>query len=123
MDSRLRKVEHIVVFDMNGEMVAGKKEDPFWFKYQKEYFLGNKKLTEINYNSSRSTKVGMSATQLEELKKRVDKMLTQPFCWVDVEDNPEWVDVNVRGGSTISYMGDHKEKFLQKVLGTNKRVD
>ncbi len=114
MSSRLKKVEHIVVFDMSGEMVAGEQEDSFWYLYQKEYFLGNKKITERNYNSR---KLGMSKEQLDSLRNRVDNILTEPFCWTDDVENPEWVEVSTRGGSTISYMGQNKEKFLKKVIG------
>ena len=121
MNSRLRKVEHIVVFDMSGEMVAGKAEDPFWYKYQKEYYLGDIKLSEVNYDS-RPRRLGVKKTQLESLRKKVNRMLTAPFCRVDVENSPEWVDISIRGGSTISYMGENKEKFLQKVLETKKEV-
>jgi len=120
MSSRLRKVEHIVIFDMNGEMVAGKKEEPFWFKDQKEYYFGDKKITESNYNS-KSRKVRVSKNQLELLKRKINKMMEEPFCWVDVEENEQWLDINFRGGSTISYMGNDRAKFFQKVLGIEER--
>ena len=117
MKTRLRKVEHIVVFDTFDGMVAGPKEEPFWYKYQKEVFLGDKKIREKTYDS-RPKRVGMKTNQLDTLKRRVNRMLNEnPFCWTDVEDQPEWVDVNIRGGSTISYMGDNRQKFLKKVLG------
>ncbi|MBP5679188.1 MAG: hypothetical protein J6X28_05150 [Bacilli bacterium] len=114
MSSRLRTVEHIVVFDMDGEMVA----EPFWYKYQKETYFGDKKLREVTYNSR---PMKMKKSPLETLKKRVNRMLNKPFCWTDVEGQPEWLDVNIRGGSTISYMGNDKNKFLQKVMNVQKR--
>lgn len=112
MSSRLRKVEHIEVFDMEGEMVA----DPFSYTYQKAYYYGNKKLSESKH-ASVPRKGKMGPTQLEQLRKIVDKMLTGAFCWTDNEENSNWLDVTVRGGSTIIYKGNDKEKFLQKVMG------
>ena len=119
MDIRPRKVEHIVIFDSFDPMVAGPTGEAFWYKHQTEYFIGNKKIKETNYNSK---KLGVSSEQLGDLKKRVNKLLeSAPFCYTDVEDQPEWVDFNVRGGSTISYMGENREKFLQKVMNMNEK--
>ena len=112
MSTRLRKVEHIEVFDMEGEMVAGKKEDPFSYTYQKEYFYGEKKLGEKNYNSS-SKKLLLEPNQLHSLQKRANKMLQKAYCFVEEDCN---VDVVIRGGSTIKYTGSNKEGFMQKVL-------
>ena len=121
MISRLKKVEHIVVFDMEGEMVAGEIREPFWYLYQKEYFLGNKKIGEQNFNS-KTKKVGLNSKQMNVLRKRVDKMLNEPFCYVDDDNNEEWLNVEIRGGSSISYMGEHKNKFLEKVIDNNPRT-
>ena len=121
MISRLKKVEHIVVFDMENEMVAGETKEPFWYLYQKEYFLGNKKIGEQNFNS-KTKKLGVNSSQLDVLRKRVDKMLSKPFCYVDDEKNEEWLNVEIRGGSSISYLGDHKQKFLEKVIDNNPRT-
>ena len=121
MISRLKKVEHIVVFDMENEMVAGETKEPFWYLYQKEYFLGNKKIGEQNFNS-KTKKVGLNSKQMSVLRKRVDKMLNEPFCYVDDDNNEEWLNVEIRGGSSISYMGEHKNKFLEKVIDNNPRT-
>ena len=119
MNIRPRKVEHIVIFDFLDPMVAQQKEQPFWYKHQTEYFIGDKKIKETNFNSK---KLSVSSNQLEELKKRVNKILESgPFCMTDVEDQPEWVDFNVRGGSIISYMGKDRQKFLQKVMNMNEK--
>ena len=120
MSSQLKKVEHIVVFDMSGEMVAGAKEDPFWYLYQKQYYLGNTKLCEKNYNS-KSRRFRMDVSQLDTLKKIADRLMNEPFCWTDDEKSPEWVEVSNKSGSSISYMGQHKEKFLQKVIGVDTK--
>jgi hypothetical protein len=121
MISRPKTIEHIVVFDMEGEMVAGETREPFWYLYQKEYFLGNKKIGEHNYNS-KTKKVGLNSKQMNVLRKRVDKMLNEPFCYVDDDNNEEWLNVEIRGGSSISYMGEHKNKFLEKVIDNNPRT-
>ena len=99
--------------------MASKKEEPFWYKYQKEYYFGDKKLREVNYNSR---PVKMKKSPLNTLKRRVNRMLTQPFRLNDVEGHPEWVDVSVTGGSTISYMGENRNKFLQKVMNEQERI-
>ena len=119
MTSRLRKVEHIVVFDMSGEMVAGRKEEPFWYMYQKEYFFGNKKLREVKQTSR---PLEMKKSTLETLRRRTDRLLTNSFSYEEVENQPEWLDVNIDGGSTISYIGEHKEMFLQKVMNKSRRA-
>ena len=121
MISRPKTIEHIVVFDMEGEMVAGETREPFWYLYQKEYFLGNKKIGEQNFNS-KTKKVGLNSKQMNALRKRVDKMLNEPFCYVDDNNNEEWLNVEIRGGSSISYMGEHKNKFLEKVIDNNPRT-
>ena len=112
MSSRLRKVEQIEVFDMEGEMVAAKEEDPFSYTYQKEYYFGEKRIGKISYKSN-SRKILLEPTQLHSLKKRVNKMLNRAFCYVD---DAEHVEVVVRGGSTIKYTGAHKNEFMEKVL-------
>ena len=118
MNIRPRKVEHIVILDFLDPMAA-QQEEPFWYKHQTEYFIGDKKIRETNFNSK---KLGVSSKQLETLKKRVSKVLeSAPFCYTDVEGQPEWVDFNVRGGSTISYMGKDRQKFLQKVMNMNEK--
>ena len=121
MISRLKKVEHIVVFDMEGEMVLDNSREPFWYLYQKEYFLGDKKIGEQNYNS-KTKEVGLNPNQMNVLRKRVNKMLIDPFCYVDDDKNKEWLNVEIRGGSSISYMGDNREKFLQKVIENKPRT-
>ena len=116
MTSRLRKVEHIMVFDMEGAMVAGKKEDPFSYIYQKEYYLGDKILGQKRYNS-RANKIRMPKNQFLSLKKRVNKLLDKTFCYVDEDYN---VDIVIKGGSTITYNGENKQYFLEKVLDIKK---
>ena len=96
---------------MEGEMVA-KENNPFSYTYQKEYYYGEKKLGEYNYDS-RQRKTILTKSQFKELKKKVDKMLQRAFCFVDDDFN---VEVVVKGGSTINYQGRNKEKFLEKVL-------
>ena len=119
MDIRPRKVDHIVIFDSFDPMAAGVTGESFWYKHQTQYFIGDKKIKETNYNSK---KVGVPTNLLEDLKKRVNKVLeSAPFCYTDVENQPEWVDFNVRGGSTISYMGNHRNKFLQKVMNMDEK--
>ena len=112
MSNRLKVVEHIEVFDMEGEMVASPKEDPFSYTYQKEYFYGKKKIWETNYNSN-SKRIIMPNSNLESLTKKADKMLKGAFCFVDDQNN---VDVVIKGGSTINYNGNNPEVFIDKVL-------
>lgn len=117
MNNRLRKVEHIVVFDTVDPMVAQKKNEPYWYKYQKEVFFGKKKIREVNYDR-RPKRLGMKTRQFNSLKKRVQRLLQdKAFSWADVENQPGWVEVVARGGSSITYLGEDKQKFLQKVIG------
>ena len=118
MSSRLRVVEHIEVFDMEGEMVASKKEDPFSYTHQKEYFYGKRKFWETNYNSN-SKKIIIPKSNLEALIKRTDKLLKGAFSYVDDLNN---VDVVIRGGSTINYSGNNPEVFMDKVLKIKRSV-
>ena len=112
MSTRLRKVVHIEVFDYEGEIVSGKKEDPFSYTYQKEYYYGMNKIGERKYDST-SRKLLMNKNQLKSLKKKVDKALNKAFCYVE-EDG--MVDVAISGGSTILYKGNHPETFKTKIL-------
>ena len=122
MNSRLRKVEHILVFDTYDEMGAGPAEEPYWYMYQKQVFLGKLKLRDVTYHN-KPKKIGVSTGQLKSLKKAVSKMINgKSFKCEDVENQPEWVDINIPGGSSISYTGENRQKFLKKVLGVEDRV-
>ena len=119
MDSRLRKVVHIEVFDYEGEMVLGEQNpDPFSYTYQKEYFFGDRKLGQTQYSSSTKRKISMGKTRLQELKKQADKALNKAFSYVEGKD---MVDVAISGGSSIIYRGNQKEEFLEKVLTMKKK--
>ena len=110
MSSRLRKVEHIEVFDMEGEMVAKRKEEPFSYTVQCIYYYGQRKL----FERKKDSRVQMSSSQLKTLKRRVNQLIEKHgCCYVDDEES---VDVVIRGGSTNQYTGKQKNKFFEKVL-------
>ena len=114
MDSRLRKVVHIEVFDYEGEMVLGEQsQDPFSYTYQKEYYIGDKKIGQTRYNSNVKRKIFMGKTRLQELKKKADKALNKAFSYVEGKD---MIDVAISGGSSITYRGNQKNDFMEKVL-------
>ena len=115
---KLRQVIHIEVFDYEGEMVIGNKTDPFSFKYQKEYYFGDKKIGETNYNSNTKRKISIGTRRLKELKKKADKALTKAFCYVEGDSG---IDISISGGSSIIYRGNQKEDFMEKVLTMKMR--
>ena len=55
----------------------------------------------------------MNPDQLKSLKRKVDKLTEKAFCFVDDENG---VEVVIRGGSTITYNGNHIDDFLEKVM-------
>ena len=118
MDSRLRKVVHIEVFDYEGEMVLGEQsQDPFSYTYQQEYYIGDRRIGKTHYNSNVKRKISMGKTRLQELKKKADKVLNKAFSYVEGKD---MIDVAISGGSSIIYRGNQKEEFLEKVLTMKK---
>ena len=118
--SGLRNVEHIEVYDMGGAMVAGEPEDPYLYFHQTQYYFGKNKISDrMDFNHPRMGKVG--PTELNRLKKTVQRILQNPFEWNENPNNKSWLDVSVQNGSTIAYRGENKEKFLQKVMGVDIR--
>ncbi len=118
--SGLRKVEHIEVYDMDGAMVMGEREDPYLYFHQTQYYFGKNKISDrTDFKHPRMGKVG--PTELNQLKKAVQKILQNPFEWKENPENKSWLDVSVQNGSTIAYRGENKEKFLQKVMGIEIR--
>ena len=116
----LRKVEHIEVYDMDGAMVAGEPEDPYLYFHQTQYYFGNNNISDrTTFKHPRMGKVG--PTELNQLKKAVQRILQNPFEWNENPENNSWLDVSAQNGSTIAYRGENKDKFLQKVMGIEIR--
>ncbi len=120
--SKTRKVMHVEVFDFDSDTMAYAKDsgkNQFGYKCYNEYLQGGeviRKGPEYNHVEAMSfynRTFNMNPDQLKSLKKKVNKMLTKAFCFVD-EDNS--VEVVVRGGSTITYNGNHVDDFMEKVL-------
>lgn len=119
MDSRLiKQVVHIEVFDYEGEMVLGETIDPFSYTYQREFYLGDKKIGQTNYNSNVKRKLSFGSKRLKELKKKTNKALNRAFSYIEGE---EGIDVQISGGSSITYRGNQKEQFMEKVLTMKMR--
>ena len=119
MDSRLiKQVVHIEVFDYEGEMVLGETIDPFSYTYQREFYLGDKKIGQTNYNSNVKRKLSFGSRRLKELKKKTNKALNRAFSYIEGE---EGIDVQISGGSSITYRGNQKEQFMEKVLTMKMR--
>ena len=119
MDSRLiKQVVHIEVFDYEEEMVLGETIDPFSYTYQREFYLGDKKIGQTNYNSNVKRKLSFGSKRLKELKKKTNKALNRAFSYIEGEDG---IDVQISGGSSITYRGNQKEQFMEKVLTMKMR--
>ena len=114
MSSPLRLVKQIVVFDMDGEMVA-KQSDRYFYKYQSDLYLGDKVL----HTSTKS--VRMNEKGLKALKKHAADIMSRPHQIINNQENSEWFDITGDNGSSISYMGNHREEFYQDVIEDNKR--
>ena len=116
---KLRQVVHIEVFDYEGEMVLGEQPDPFSYTCQKEYYFGDKKIGETNYNSNNpKRKISLGAKRLQKLKKKANRVLNKAFCYVEGDSG---IDVSISGGSSIIYRGNQKQDFMEKVLTMKMR--
>ncbi len=120
--SKARKVMHVEVFDFDSDTMAYAKDsgkNQFGYKFYNEYIQGGeavRKGCEYNHVEAMSyfnKALNMNPDQLKSLKKKVNKMLNRAWCYVDEENS---VEVVVRGGSTITYNGNHVDDFLEKVL-------
>ena len=122
--SKTRKVMHVEVFDFDSDTMAyakGSGKNQFGYKYRTDYVQNGsvvKSSPEVNsvergayfYN-----KFGLNINQLNGLRRLVKKAQGNktliPFEWEDGS-----IEALVRGGSKITYRGEHKEDFYQKVL-------
>jgi len=124
MTSGLRKVVHVEVFDFDSDTFAYAKDthkNQFGYKYTTEYYQkGNlvKKDAEVN-NVERGAfynrKFGLNMDQLRSLRRLV-KRVQGNKSMIPFPQEDGSIEAIVRGGSTVTYRGEHKEDFYQKVL-------
>ena len=112
MTSRLEKVVHIEVKDFENEIVGAKINNDFSFTCQKEYYFNRKKIKEDKYDNF-SNKIILGKEANKKLKREVKKLMNRPFSFIDDEKT---VNVVIKGGSTINYSGNNKQKFMKKIL-------
>lgn len=122
MQDGLRKVVHIEVFDFDSDTFAYAKDshkNQFGYSYQTKYLRGDKVVKEkplvnnVERGAFYNRKLGINLSQLKSLRRRV-KELSKHKMFPFGEDKR--VDVIFRGGSKITYQGEHVEDFYQKVL-------
>jgi hypothetical protein len=123
MKDGLRKVVHVEVFDFDSDTFAYAKDthkNQFGYKYTTQYLQNGKvvKQDEVNNVEKASyyyNAFGLNIDQLRSLRRLVKKIQGKktmfPFTWEDGS-----VEAVIRGGSTVTYRGENKEDFYQKVL-------
>ena len=123
MKDGLRKVVHVEVFDFDSDTFAYAKDtqkNQFGYKYTTQYLQKGKvvKSEEVNNVEKGAyyyNKLGININQLNSLRRLVKKVQGKktmfPFEWEDGS-----IEAVIRGGSTITYRGENKEDFYQKVL-------
>lgn len=122
MSKKLRKVVHLEVYDFEKNPSAyalNTNKNQFGYIYKSEYFYGKDKIFSREYDNVSKKKIywtlfNFNIEQLKSLRKNVDKLLDKGFAY-DSDVGPE-VNVNISGGSTIKYNGNHTKDFFQKVL-------
>jgi len=124
MKDGLRKVVHVEVFDFDKDTMAyavGSHKNQFGYKYQTEYKRKGiivKKDPEVN-NVEKGNRIyntlGINLGQLGSLRRLI-KRIKEGKKGIAFPNEDGSVTVVIRGGSTITYRGDQKEDFYQKVL-------
>ena len=124
MKDGLRKVVHVEVFDFDSDTMAyavDSHKNQFGYKYQSEYQRNGvtvKKDKEVN-NVERGNRIyntlGINIGQLGSLKRLIRRVKDGKKGIAFPNDDGS-VTVVIRGGSTITYRGEQKEDFYQKVL-------
>ena len=122
MSDGLRKVVHIEVFDFDSDTFAYAKDshkNQFGNKYRTEYLKNGRVVREepeVN-NVERAAyyynTLGINLSQLRSLKRKVRELSKKKMIPFPEEDG---IDIVFRGGSNISYRGQHTEDFCEKVL-------
>ena len=124
MKDGLRKVVHVEVFDFEDDTFAyatNTHKNQFGYKYTTQYLQRGRVVKEdpevnnVEKGAYYYKKFGLNVNQLRSLQRLVKKMKGKksiiPFPWEDGS-----IEGIIRGGSTITYRGNHKEDFYQKVL-------
>lgn len=124
MKDGLRKVVHVEVFDFDKDAMAyavGSNKNQFGYKYQTEYQkrgITVRRDPEVN-NVERGNRIyntlGINLGQLGSLRRLIKRM-KENKKGIAFPNEDGSVTVVIRGGSTITYRGDQKEDFYQKVL-------
>lgn len=122
--SKTRKVMHVEVFDFDSDTMAYAKDsgkNQFGYKYHTDYLQNGEvvksdpEVNSVERGAYYYNKFGLNINQLNGLRRVVKKAQGNkniyPFTWEDGS-----VEAIVRGGSTITYRGEHTEDFYQKVL-------
>lgn len=122
MQDGLRKVVHIEVFDFDSDTFAYAKEthkNQFGYSYRTKFLRGEEVVKEtpsinnVERGAFYNRKLGLNISQLRSLRRKV-RELSKKKMFPFGEGNR--VDVTFRGGSKITYQGEHVEDFYQKVL-------
>ena len=126
MSSELQKVVHIEVFDFDTDPFAyavGSHKNQFGYKYNVEYQTCGITIDEtpvinnVERGSRFYKKLGINLSQLGSLKRKVHRVLGGKSVPFFTEDG---INVITRGGSSVSYHGEHTDEFCQKVLKYKK---
>ena len=124
MKDGLRKVVHVEVFDFDNDTMAyavESKKNQFGYKYTTEYYKGEKLVkvdpekNNVEKGAYYNNKYGLNINQLGSLRRLV-KRVKGKKNFIPFPQDDGSIEVVIRGGSTITYSGEHEEDFFQKVL-------
>ena len=124
MTSGLRKVVHVEVFDFDSDTFAYAKDthkNQFGYKYTTEYYENgqavkkDKEVNNVERGAFYNRKLGLNLDQMRSLKRLI-KRITGGKAMIPFPQEDGSVEALIRGGSTITYRGEHTEDFYQKVL-------
>ena len=126
MSSELQKVVHIEVFDFEKDPFAyavDTHKNQFGYKYSVEYqtcgipFKEKPEVNNVERGAYYYNKFGINLSQLRSLRRKVRQVLNGKIFPFPTEDG---INVVTRGGSDVTYHGEHTEEFCQKVLKYKK---
>ena len=124
MSSGLRKVVHVEVFDFDSDTMAyavNTHKNQFGYKYTTQYLSRGRvvktdpEVNNVERGAFYYNKFKINMDQMKSLRRFIRRIKGSnnliPF---PMEDGR--IEAVIRGGTKITYRGEHHEEFYQKIL-------